>query len=147
MGLPVRVKEYSITEVFEAFDEAVIALTKWAVLADDVKFSIKNQRMELFKMKGIVCVTCSLEATHFVLESQAETIKPHFNLYATVGEKEILFTKDHIFPKSKGGANELENYQTMCSPCNRLKSDTWSEPSCIVDLPTHKDAGRSTILT
>ena len=35
----------------------------------------------------------------------------------------ILFTKDHRVPKSKGGKNNLSNYQTACERCNILKGD------------------------
>ena len=27
-------------------------------------------------------------------------------------------TKDHIVPKSKGGADHLDNLETMCDQCN-----------------------------
>jgi site-specific DNA-methyltransferase (adenine-specific) len=30
---------------------------------------------------------------------------------------------DHIIPKSKGGGDYLENYQLLCSACNKIKSD------------------------
>jgi site-specific DNA-methyltransferase (adenine-specific) len=30
---------------------------------------------------------------------------------------------DHIIPKSKGGGDYYENYQLLCSHCNRMKSD------------------------
>lgn len=30
-------------------------------------------------------------------------------------------TKDHIVPKSKGGPDKIENYQTMCTECNCIK--------------------------
>lgn len=30
-------------------------------------------------------------------------------------------TIDHIVPKSKGGGNELSNYQTLCGKCNNKK--------------------------
>lgn len=35
--------------------------------------------------------------------------------------KEVLMTKDHVIPKSKGGANDISNYQTMCKRCNEAK--------------------------
>lgn len=33
----------------------------------------------------------------------------------------------YVIPKSKGGDNELHNYQTMCSICNWKKGDTYEE--------------------
>lgn len=36
---------------------------------------------------------------------------------------EVLMTKDHIVPKSLGGRNCLENYQTMCCVCNCNKGN------------------------
>ncbi len=34
-----------------------------------------------------------------------------------------MLTKDHIYPKSKGGLNNIRNYQVLCSTCNEKKSD------------------------
>lgn len=47
----------------------------------------------------------------------------HMNLYGTKNGQEILFTKDHILPKSKGGTNTMDNYQIMCRICNEKKAD------------------------
>ena len=42
--------------------------------------------------------------------------------YAIDGNgKEVLMTKDHIFPHNKGGKNNISNYQTMCVKCNVAK--------------------------
>ena len=35
--------------------------------------------------------------------------------------EEILFTKDHIIPRAKGGGNDLNNLQTFCALCNQKK--------------------------
>ena len=37
--------------------------------------------------------------------------------------QEVLITKDHIIPKSKGGKDKLDNYQTMCVRCNKRKGN------------------------
>lgn len=73
------------------------------------------------------CFACGLEGGYFLLQ-QAEKDKDraHFNLYGTLENEEILFTKDHIKPKSKGGADDILNYQTMCLRCNMTKANNES---------------------
>ncbi len=36
-------------------------------------------------------------------------------------ETHIDLTVDHIYPKSKGGIDDLDNLQTLCRPCNSKK--------------------------
>ena len=36
---------------------------------------------------------------------------------------EVILEIDHIFPKSKGGKNKLDNYVVACRDCNQGKSD------------------------
>jgi len=33
------------------------------------------------------------------------------------------FEIDHILPKSRGGPDDLDNYQVLCRNCNRAKSN------------------------
>ena len=67
------------------------------------------------------CVSCGLEGVKMVLDINPGDQSPHFNLYAEEDGRLVLMTKDHILAKSKGGKDELSNYQTMCSVCNNLK--------------------------
>lgn len=112
---------YPIETVHSAMDLA-IAESKRAILPDGRTFKPGSHRLVLFKNKGIACSKCGIEGSIYILETHNAEIAPHLNLYAFNEKgKRILMTKDHTLPKSKGGANELENYTTMCSPCNSKK--------------------------
>ena len=50
---------------------------------------------------------------------------PHLNLYGRMRNgRLILMTRDHIFPRSKGGGEDISNQQTMCATCNNRKADS-----------------------
>ena len=36
---------------------------------------------------------------------------------------DTYMTVDHIYPKSKGGENDISNYQCLCQKCNRIKGN------------------------
>lgn len=87
--------------------------------------SMTSQRYRLFA-KSCTCVRCGIVGSYMAKErsrgSQIE--KWHFNLYAINQHgREVLMTKDHIIPKSKGGPDTMDNYQTMCTKCNSKKGD------------------------
>jgi len=84
-----------------------------------------SQRYELFSKKGTVCSCCGVVGEYFGLEKNKgqEGNRYHFNLYGQKDGVEVLITKDHIIPKSKGGSNILDNYQVMCFDCNIEKGD------------------------
>lgn len=81
-----------------------------------VSYRVRNNshRYLLFREKGLTCVECGRTANKCFLELPKYHLNPHFNFYLCSDGKELLFTKDHIIPKSKGGKDVLENYQTMC---------------------------------
>ena len=83
-----------------------------------------SKRYQTFVNSGTVCVACGLQATYFALERQINskrTNRYHFNLYGVRDGVEILFTKDHVVPRARGGSNDQSNLQTMCQPCNTSK--------------------------
>jgi len=84
---------------------------------------MSSQRYYLFLHKGCTCVRCKLEGTFFAKEQTAGEKSYHFNLYGIRDGEEILFTKDHIIPKSKGGPDKYTNYDTMCETCNSEKGN------------------------
>lgn len=101
---------------------------------ENYNFSIAKKRYMIFADNPF-CVCCGIEGTEMVLEKPQYDAVPHFNLYAYTDEKmPILMTKDHIHPVSKGGDNDVDNLQTMCSKCNNMKSNCLLDPEQIKDL-------------
>jgi hypothetical protein len=93
-----------------------------------IKVRRNSQRYILFKEKGLTCVCCGLTANKAYVEMTKQDLESgstaHINLYHVDSKgKRILFTKDHIIPRSKGGKDIQENYQVMCSPCNQNKGN------------------------
>lgn len=85
---------------------------------------LDSHRYWVFKQKGCKCVECDIEGVFFAKEKHGNDLSYHFNLYAINNKgEEVLMTKDHIIPKSKGGKDHIDNYQTMCIICNMRKAD------------------------
>ena len=81
---------------------------------------VTSARMMNFFWNGITCKMCGLRAMYFCIEANTKN-QWHLNLYALKNGEEILFTKDHIIPVSKGGETSPYNLQTLCQPCNLKK--------------------------
>jgi len=90
-----------------------------------VTVKVVSDRYDVFKESGTVCHKCDLKASFYGIEkhwTEKGKTPYHLNLYGIDKDgNEILFTKDHIIPKAKGGKNHIDNYQTMCEPCNVAK--------------------------
>lgn len=118
----------SIISLLEVFTVLKKIKNNQEHIFDGVSIKMGSARYKLFKTKGISCVQCQVEGKYFAIERTFSESIPngrwHLNLYAIddLG-KEVLMTKDHIIPKSKGGKNELENYQPMCLVCNNKKGN------------------------
>lgn len=82
----------------------------------------------LFQKKGYTCASCNLDIHHFTVKSHGSNL--FFSGYGIDNfENKILFTKDHIIPKSAGGSDSFLNLQVMCASCNIMKKDKILHPS------------------
>ena len=123
-------KHYSIDEVLS---ETIFTddYRKQACMVnfDGEWINMGSHYYQCFAMYGTTCVDCGIEGQYFVMERQGHFGKYHFNLYGLDDYgSEVLMTKDHIQPKSRGGSNTLDNYQPMCSQCNNRKGNSLVYP-------------------
>lgn len=120
----IRKEIYTIDQVLSEVKSYDAKEGKRYIEFDGDLMKMESQRYRLFKRDGTVCVKCKLEGTFFRKEKHINDTQYHFNLYGyNIDGKEVLFTKDHIIPKSKGGKNILSNYQVMCFNCNHEKGN------------------------
>ena len=87
---------------------------------DGIKVKRYSRRYPVFK-QSTQCYLCGRQATHFKVDIGYNNgvVTYHLNLYSD----DILFTKDHVIPLSKGGANHISNFKTCCTICNNLKGN------------------------
>lgn len=120
----IRKEIYSIDDVREKVKDVLFYKDKRYAKIDFNGDLIKgnSQRYQTFFTKGCKCVKCGIEGKYFAKERFRDQSTYHLNLY-TVDDNgnEVLMTKDHIIPQSKGGSDDISNYQTMCEPCNKEK--------------------------
>ena len=146
----VKNKCYSIEEVYDAIKDNMFSPTSVEkpskskkgvyhrkrpdrVMLDGDMIKANSQRLQLFYTKGFKCVNCGTEGKFFIKVKNRSNKGELDNFYhlelvgITPSGKYVLMTKDHILPKSKGGKDVLENYQTMCFECNNQKSNNSDE--------------------
>jgi 5-methylcytosine-specific restriction endonuclease McrA len=91
-----------------------------------VMVKISSQRYPVFQ-RSLKCARCGVEGKYLAIERcEGKRMDKtfHLNLYAINARgHEVIMTKDHIIPKSKGGSNTQDNYQTMCLKCNGKKGN------------------------
>lgn len=108
---------YPITTVYKKYNHTILR---------HVTVKMGSHRYQTFAIKGTDCLECGIKGEFFALERNADSTDEnfHFNLYGLDEyNNEVMITKDHIIPRSKGGKNVLSNYQTLCIKCNQRKAD------------------------
>lgn len=98
------------------------ARPEWIVDGLAWKINQKSLRYACFS-RTVECQVCGRVGEYFLLQRDDSSLLPvaHFNLFGEEGGQPLLFTKDHIIPKSLGGRDWIGNLQTMCSRCNCSK--------------------------
>lgn len=85
---------------------------------------VTNLKIRTFVNHGTICKCCGIHASFFAVEINKNDVLQSIilNLYAIdENGKEVLMNMDHKLPRFHGGADSLENMQTMCQPCNVKK--------------------------
>lgn len=90
-----------------------------------VKLFSRGTRLRTF-YRSTKCSACGLQASYYAVERpvrETDDFPYHLNLWGKDKKgNEILFTHDHTLARSAGGADNVSNTTTMCSPCNFAKS-------------------------
>jgi hypothetical protein len=116
-----RVGTFTLGEVYTFLDSPDVTLNGFPVNKDSLRYG-------LFRANNS-CVGCGLQGLFYALERDGKSQKElyHLNLYGLHWGREVLFTKDHIKPRCRGGKDVMENLQTMCVTCNIKKGSDYAD--------------------
>jgi len=127
----IKMETYSIDEVINYLSLHKIFSAKSASRSNkkfhNMKVYAEYSAYQLWMkyIDNLACVNCQRKANFFKLHKHQEIKDVYFfQLYCLdQNMSAILMTKDHIIPKSKGGKNNIDNYQLFCRICNKAKRD------------------------
>lgn len=117
----IRRAEYEPQEIFNYIKSGSKKL-----YVDGFDIDLQTSRLRTFVEKGHHCINCGRKGTTFYVEKHINQPNDdfHLNLYhVNKNGNHYLMTRDHIYPRSKGGSDELDNSQTMCYECNCIKGN------------------------
>jgi 5-methylcytosine-specific restriction endonuclease McrA len=118
------IKEYSIEQIFNIINNNSDLPDK--VFYSKVDYDDSLRRVKI--MKNLIerdkceCKKCREIPSYFALGKDRNGYF-HLDLYSKKDGVALMYTIDHIYPKSKGGKDDIENYQLLCKVCNEDKSD------------------------
>lgn len=83
----------------------------------------KDDRYLNFIKHGFTCSECGIQGQYVKIDNNPQ-LGYHLNVYGIDKDgNEVVLTKDHIYPKSRGGLDSIVNYQVLCEKCNKAKAD------------------------
>ena len=117
-------KTYSIDEIFLSINNKDTIPDPIIYNKRDFKGSKSRIKIikQLIERDGCKCMSCGEKPTYFALGKDNGGYW-HLDLYSNMDNEHYMYTIDHIYPKSKGGKNHIDNYQLLCKVCNEDKSD------------------------
>lgn len=115
---------YTVQEIMPLISEAVIKKRKLLRLPNGRRVRLSGT-LKTFHHWGVTCSRCGVKGA--VFREVKHDKKTHLRLLGIKDDKEVMMTRDHIIPHSKGGSNSFNNMQTMCCECNSEKQDEVQE--------------------
>ena len=99
--------------------------TPFTIVKNNTNYTVttNNDTKKIFRaiLNNPICSSCGIKGDIFILR-QDPLKNYHLGLFHITRKlKLIQLTIDHIVPKSLGGTNNIENYQTLCYDCNQEK--------------------------
>ena len=113
---------YEANELSASIRDAIEKRHDYVVLDGNLTH-VNCVKLRLFAYNARKCVVCGRTADRYVLERlDPNSQGPHLNLYGKRADgSDLLFTRDHVLPKSLSGSDALFNMQVMCKDCNLEK--------------------------
>lgn len=118
---------YSVEYILTKINESRKLQIGWIEI-DSIQVSIKGSKIKTFERKGCNCIKCNAKGLYFYLEKvNVDDVDHHILQLISINKKgkELMMTKDHIKPRSKGGGDGIYNLQPMCIDCNNLKGNSY----------------------